>query len=78
MVRVYVDQDLCTGSMVCESITPQVFAMDDEGLATVIDDGAVLPEGGAPAGAVIPPGQVALVRDAAAACPGGCIHIVEG
>ena len=47
MVRVYIDQDLCTGSMVCESITPQVFAMDDEGLATVIHNGAALPDGGA-------------------------------
>ena len=77
MVRVYIDQDLCTGSMVCESITPQVFAMDDEGLATVIHNGAALPDGGAPLGTVVPPDQVALVKDAAAACPGGCIHIVE-
>lgn len=78
MIRVYIDQDLCTGSTVCESITPQVFTMDDDGLATAIDSGAALPAGGAPLGAVVPPDQIALVKDAAAACPGGCIHIIEG
>jgi ferredoxin len=77
MIRVYVDQDLCTGSTVCETITPLVFTMDDDGLATVLDNGAALPEGGAPQGAVVPPDQLALVKDAAAACPGGCIYLVE-
>ena len=78
MVRVYIDQIQCTGSMVCESITSQVFAMDDDGLATVRENGVVLADGGAPLGAVVRPDQVALARDAAAACPGGCIHVVEG
>jgi ferredoxin len=77
MIRVYVDQVQCTGSMVCESITAQVFVMDEQGLATVLEHGRALAEGGAPAGAAIPPDQVALVKDASAACPGGCIHVVE-
>jgi len=77
MTRVYVDQDLCTGSMVCETIAPLVFVMDNDGLATVIDGGTALPEGGAPLGAIVPSGQLALVKDAAAACPGGCIYLVE-
>lgn len=50
MVRVYIDQIQCTGSMVCESITSQVFAMDDDGLATVRENGVVLADGGAPLG----------------------------
>jgi ferredoxin len=78
MIRVYIDQDLCTGSMVCESITSQVFVMDDDGLATVLENGVALADGGAPLGAVVQPDQIALVKDASAACPGGCIHVVEG
>ena len=78
MIRVYIDQDQCTGSMVCESITSQVFVMDDDGLATVLENGVALPDGGAPFGAVVQPDQVALVKDASAACPGGCIHVDEG
>jgi ferredoxin len=78
MIRVYIDQDQCTGSMVCESITSQVFVMDDDGLATVLENGVALPDGGAPFGAVVQPDQVALVKDASAACPGGCIHVFEG
>ena len=78
MIRVYVDQDFCTGSMVCESITSQVFVMDADGLATVLEHGVALPDGGAPLGAVVQLDQVALVKDASAACPGGCIHVVEG
>lgn len=77
MIRVYIDQDQCTGSMVCESITSQVFVMDDNGLATVLENGVALPDGGTPLGAVVQPDQVALVKDASAACPGGCIHVVE-
>jgi ferredoxin len=78
MIRVYIDQDQCTGSMVCESITSQVFVMDADGLATVLENGVALPDGGNPLGAVVQPDQVALVKDASAACPGGCIHVVEG
>ena len=78
MTRVHIDQIRCTGSMVCESIAPLVFVMDDQGLATVLENGAALPDGGGPRGAVIQPDQVALVKDASAACPGECIHVIEG
>jgi ferredoxin len=64
--------------MVCESITSQVFVMDDDGLATVLENGVALADGGAPLGAVVQPDLLALVKDASAACPGGCIHVVEG
>ena len=78
MIHVYVDQVQCTGSMVCEMVAPAVFIMDDEGLATVLADGVALPDGGAPLGAAVPANHEALVRDAVATCPGGCIQISEG
>jgi ferredoxin len=40
-LRVEVDRDLCIGSGDCVSTTPDVFELDDEGKAVVIDpDGA--------------------------------------
>ena len=78
MMRVYVDQVQCTGSMVCEMVAPVVFIMDDEGLATVLADGVALADGGAPLGVAVSADHEALVRDAIATCPGGCIHISEG
>ena len=77
MIRVYVDQVLCTGSMVCEMVAPDVFIMDTEGLATVLAEGIAQPGGGAPIGTVVPNDQVKLVMDAVATCPGGCIHIID-
>lgn len=32
-----IDRDLCTGDEVCVSIAPDVFELDDEGLAVVKD-----------------------------------------
>ncbi len=77
-MRVYVDQVMCTGSGVCETIAPDIFVMDDDGLATVMVEGRPLSDGGAPAGAPVEGEGMALARDAEAACPGGCIHVVEG
>ncbi len=40
-IRVEVDRDLCIGSGDCVATVPQVFELDDEGKAVVIDpDGA--------------------------------------
>jgi len=43
--RIEIDRDLCIGSGDCVATTPQVFALDDDGKAIVIDaDGASLDE----------------------------------
>ena len=34
-IKVWIDQDLCTGDGLCEEICPSVFAMHDDGLAYV-------------------------------------------
>ncbi len=73
-MKVYVEQAACTAGGLCEEAVPEVFVLDDAGLATVIEAGTVLAEGGAPAGgAEVPTGLEERVRDAAAACPGACI-----
>ena len=77
-MRVYVDQLQCTGSSMCEMHVPEVFSLDDQGLATVLGaDGDLLPDGGVPAGGVeVRTDLEAAVRDAVSGCPGGCIITV--
>lgn len=36
-MQVVLDEQACIGSGSCEQIAPQVFAMDDDGIVTVID-----------------------------------------
>ncbi len=73
-MKVHVDQAGCTGAGYCEQVASAVFALEDPGLATVLDtDGRPLPDGGAPDGVVVPDDAVPAVQDAAGMCPGACI-----
>ena len=36
-MKVWIDQDLCTGDGLCEEIAPDVFTLLDDGLAYVIE-----------------------------------------
>ena len=75
-VRVWVDQDLCTGDGLCVQYAPEVFEFDVDGLAYVKDDaGALLT---APGERTAVPAHLRLdVIDAAKECPGECIHVVR-
>jgi ferredoxin len=71
---VSIDQVECTGSGMCELSVPEVFTLDDAGLAIVRSDA------GATTGAhgtAVPVEFHERVREAAAACPGGCIRCHE-
>ncbi|NLJ98538.1 MAG: ferredoxin [Tissierellia bacterium] len=37
-MKAVVDKDLCIGCGLCPSICPEVFSMDDDGLAIAIDE----------------------------------------
>ncbi|MGH9107107.1 MAG: ferredoxin [Acidimicrobiales bacterium] len=77
-MRVWIDQDLCTGDGLCEEICPQVFTLLDDGLAYVKDDGRVLNEpGGSEGVAGVPAEHEDAVREAAEECPGECIFIED-
>jgi ferredoxin len=71
-VKVWIEQEYCTGDGLCEDLCPGVFAMGDDGLAHV-KDGSTLVEGGAP-GAAVPEGLEDGVLDAQAQCAGECIY----
>ena len=75
-MKVWIDQDLCTGDGLCEEIAPSVFTLLDDGLAYVVDNGKVLSEpGGAEAVAPVPADQEEATIESAEECPGECIFI---
>lgn len=75
-LRVWVDQDLCTGDGLCVQYAPEVFEFDIDGLAYVKDDSGQLRQ--EPGSQVGVPAHLRLeVLDAARECPGECIHVVR-
>jgi ferredoxin len=73
-LRVWVDQDLCTGDGLCVQYAPQVFEFDIDGLAYVKDAGGELLTTAGSRTDV--PAHLRLdVIDAARDCPGECIHV---
>jgi ferredoxin len=84
-MKVWIDQDLCTGDGLCEELAPDVFYAMDDGLFYVKEsadnfgtekkfDGAANPAGAAGM-ARIPDGGLERVIEAAEECPGECIFI---
>jgi ferredoxin len=79
-MRVWIDQDLCTGDGLCEEIAPDVFVLLDDGLAYVREGPKIFavaqgnPEG-AGGLAVVPDGQEGLAIEAIEECPGECIFV---
>lgn len=63
-MKVIVDEDKCCGFAACLSIAPDVFDMDDQNIAFVLD-------------AEPDADRHASVRSAAAACPTAAIRIEE-
>src|SRR5690349_4478686 len=79
-MKVWIDQDLCTGDGLCEEICPDVFTLLDDGLAYVKEGDKVYATAkGNPQGAEglanIPDGQLDAVIESAEECPGECIYI---
>lgn len=75
-MKVWIDQDLCTGDGLCEEIAPAVFTLLDDGLAYVKDGDLVHNDPGGQAGmAVVPADLEDAVQEAAEECPGECIFV---
>ncbi len=75
-LRVWIDQDLCTGDGLCVQYAPEVFEFDVDGLAYVKTAGGEL-LAAAGARADVPDGLRLDVIDSARECPGECIHVVR-
>jgi ferredoxin len=80
-MKVWIDQDLCTGDGLCEEIAPDIFTILDDGLAYA-KDGTGTYDGHDethPAGqkglADVPAGQEELAIESSEECPGECIFL---
>lgn len=79
-MRVWIDQDLCTGDGLCAEIAPDVFTIMADGLAYVKEGDKIFaksagnPEGSAGL-ASFADDRLGDVIDAAEECPGECIFI---
>ena len=82
-LKVWIDQDLCTGDGICVEIASPLFGMHDDGLAYVkeqswgdILNGGTGPALAGPTGlATVADGMVNDVVEAAEECPGECIFL---
>ncbi len=75
-MKVWIDQDLCTGDGLCEEISPEVFVLLDDGLAYVKEGDKVYSDPGGPEGlANFAESELEGVIESAEECPGECIFI---
>jgi ferredoxin len=75
-MKVWIDQDLCTGDGLCEEICPDVFTLLDDGLAYVKDGDKVQNDPGGASGMVAVGAELEdAVVEASEECPGECIFI---
>ena len=75
-MRVWIDQDLCTGDGLCVDHCPDVFVQLEDGIAYVVQAGVTLNDPGSSGSLAIveSKNQVEVVK-AAEVCPGECIFI---
>lgn len=72
----WIDQDLCTGDGLCVDHCPEVFVQLEDGIAYVVENGAVLNDPGSSGSlAVVEHRHQPDVVKAAEVCPGECIFI---
>lgn len=79
-MRVWIDQDLCTGDGLCNDHCFDVFRLADDGISYVRDvaTGELMTDpGGSSCTVRVPPRFEQAVVDAALVCPGECIFIEE-
>lgn len=75
-MRVWIDQDLCTGDGLCVDHCPDVFVQLEDGIAYVAERGSPLNNPGSSGSlAQVAARDFAAVVKAAEVCPGECIFI---
>ena len=75
-MRVWIDQDLCTGDGLCVDHCPDAFVQLEDGIAYVAERGVALNDPGSSGSlAFVEQRDHLAVVQAAEACPGECIFI---
>ncbi len=73
-MRVWIDQDCCTGAGLCVDRCPELFIVLDDGIGYVRDGDAVLTDP-QHASVAVPSHHERDAIDAAEHCPGECIYL---
>ena len=73
-MRVWIDQDCCTGAGLCVDHCPELFVVLEDGIGYVHLSGVVL-GGGMPSSVAVPRRYERAAVDAAERCPGECIYL---
>ena len=77
-MRVWIDQDLCTGDGLCTDHCPEVFVLLDDGISYVHEGDLVGNDpGGGGSTLEVPVRHQHAVVNAALDCPGECIFLEE-
>ena len=75
-MRVWIDQDLCTGDGLCTDHCPEVFVLLEDGISYVRNGDIIGNDPGGDESAVDVPARLeAAVVAAATDCPGECIFV---
>lgn len=79
-MKVWIDQDLCTGDGLCGEICPDVFVLMPDGVAYVRDESGIMAASeGSPQGyagmVTVKDQDFEFVAEAAEECPGECISV---
>jgi ferredoxin len=79
-LRVWIDQDLCTGDGICTDHAPEVFTILEDGIAYCtegvgVDRKVFNDPGGSAELALVPFHAEAAVIESATECPGECIFL---
>lgn len=78
-LKVWIDQDLCTGDAMCVEHVPQVFTILEDGIAYCRQGDKLFNDPGGPAELALVPLELEDgVVQAAAECPGECIFVEVG
>ncbi|MFA4081411.1 ferredoxin [Mycobacteroides salmoniphilum] len=67
MAFIYIDQNMCMSSQYCVRSSPELFSVDVDGVAQLVDGGTGPAE--------LTEAQVVVATAAAAVCPAGAIEI---
>ena len=76
-MRVSISQGACQGDCICEVICPEVFVLDEAGIAWVAEGGVAVKPGGSETFAKVPAHLQDDVRDAYEQCPTKCMLLED-
>jgi ferredoxin len=73
-MRVWIDQDCCTGAGLCVDHCPEIFVVLEDGIGYIHDGGLPITDADHPS-IIVPRRHERAAIDAVERCPGECIYL---